>query len=123
MEVVLAVGIAGVMITAIAIAMKNISKLSFESKREAIISRIIHNELMTHATKPNIQEGQLPSKRIEEWEIEIITNIIPLTEVTNSDGALLDQLFKVEVQATWWEDGDYTTRIAETWRNANLYAQ
>lgn len=123
MEAVLAVGIAGIMITAIAIAMKNISRLSFESKREAIISRIIHNELMTHATKPRIQEGQLPSKRIEEWEIEIITNVIPLTEVTNSDGALLDQLFKVEVKATWWEDGDYTTRTAETWRNANLYAQ
>ena len=66
-------------------------------------------------------------KKLEEGrelrDIEIITNITPLTEVTNMDGALLDQLYKVEVAATWWEDSDYTTRKVETWRLANLYAQ
>jgi len=122
MEAVLAVGIAGVMITAIAVAMRDIARVNFESKREAVISRIIHNELMRATTKPNIQEGQLPTKRINEWEIDVITTITPLAEITNMDDALIDNLFKVEVSATWWEDGDYATRTAETWRHANLYA-
>ena len=123
LEVILAVGIAGIMITAISVAMKNISRLSFESKREAVISRIIYNELMVAGTKPNIQEGQLPAKRIDEWEIDIITEITALEDLTNQDGAILNNLFKIEVNASFWENGEYVTRTAETWRNSDIYAR
>jgi len=122
MEVVVAVGIAGIMITGIAVAMKNVTRLSFEAKREAIINRIIYNELTTVATRPRLSEGQLPSRRVEEWDIEIITNITPLTEVLNEDGQVLNNLMKIEVSASFWENSEYVTRTAETWRNTRLYA-
>ncbi len=123
LEVVLAVAIAGAMITGIAIAMQNISRLGFETKREAVISRIIHNELRRAMTTPSIAEGTLPTKLIDEWDIQIATTITPLTELTNRDGIILDRLFEVKVEASWWEDGGYVTRTAQTWRHANLYAR
>ncbi len=123
LEAVLAVGIAGIMITGVSLAMRNITRLGYQSKREAVVGRIIANELQLVSTKPRITEGQLPSKLIKEWEIEIISEVTELTDVTNQDGAILNRLFEIKVEASWWEDGGYVTRSAETWRHADLYAR
>ena len=122
LEIVLAVGICGITITSIAVAMQQITRLSADASREAAISRIIGNELFFTTTSPRLIEGQT-SKRVEEWDIEIETHITRLQEVTNQDNATVHNLYKIEVKAVWWEDNGYTERTAETWRYAPLYAQ
>jgi|GEM_PF-7027397 len=123
MEVLAASVLAGIVITGIAVAMKNITRLSADAKREALVSRLIYNELRTAATKPQITEGQLPPKLIESWDIELITEVIPLTEVTNVDGVILNNLFKIEVTAHFQQNNEQVTRTAETWRNSSFYAR
>ncbi len=121
-EAVLAIGLCGIMATAFVVAIQQITKLSFEAKRESALSRIVHNELIFAATKPQIQEGKVV-RQVEEWDVELETIISPVEGLVNEDGIELDNLLEVQVNAVWWADGDYKNRTAETWRHKNMYAR
>ena len=122
MEALLAVAICGIMTTGIALAIHEVAKLSFEAKRESAINRIIYNRLMFAATLPRVQEG-VTTTRVEEWDIEIETVTTPIEDLVNQDETVLNRLFKIEVKAIWWEDGEYQNQSVETWRHADLYAR
>lgn len=122
MEALLAVAICGIMTTGIVLSIAEVAKLSFQAKRESAITRIIYNELMFTTTIPAIQEGT-KTTQVEEWDIEIETNITLLEGLINKEGNNLDSLYKIEVKAIWWEDGEYANQSAETWRHLNLYVR
>ncbi len=122
MEAILAVAVCGAMGTGIVIAVQNIAKLSYEAKRESALSRIIYNRLMFEATNPSIEEGK-NSVRVDEWDVEIETEISPLEGLVNQDQAEITGLYKVEIKAVWWGGQDYEELSVVTWRNPILYSE
>ena len=122
MEALLAVAVCGSMATALVVSIQNITKLSFEAKRESALSRIIYNRVMFAATQPRIQEGR-SSTRVEEWDVEIETEITPITDLVTLEGQEITGLFRIVVKAVWWGDSDYESISTETWRNQYLYAR
>ena len=121
LEALLAVAVCGIMATGIVVAMKSVTRLSFEAKREAALTRIIYNKLMFETTKPRLQEG-FTSERVDEWDVDIETEISPIEDLVDQEGNVVAGLLKVNVRAVWWGDGDYESIDASTWRNPQMYA-
>ncbi len=122
MEAILTVALCGIMGTALVVSIQRIAKLSYEAKRESALSRIIHNELFFATTNPRLQEGQ-KSRHVEEWDVDLETIVTPLQDLLDQEGQPLTKLYKIEVKAVWWEDGEYVNHSAETWRHSDLYAR
>jgi len=70
---------------------------------------------------PRLQEG-FSSNRVDEWDVEIETEITPIEDLTDQEGNVVSGLLRINVRAVWWEDGDYESIDASTWRNPQLYA-
>ena len=61
------------------------------------------------------------TKSLEEMGVEIETIVEPLEELENEEGQLLQEMFRIEVKAVWWELNEWQELSAETWRYARLY--
>ena len=63
----------------------------------------------------------------ERDQLTVQTIITPLEDVIgedalkNEEGRLLQQMFHIEVRASWWENHEWQEMSAETWRYARLY--
>ena len=71
---------------------------------------------------PNLQEGK-ETVNLDEMGVEIETLIEPIEEMENQDGQVLSNMFRIQVSAYWWADGEYQSQSTETWRYARLYNQ
>ena len=41
----------------------------------------------------------------------------------NKDGQLLQEMYRIEIKARWFENGEWQERIVETWRYGQMYQQ
>jgi type II secretory pathway pseudopilin PulG len=124
MEVVLALGIFGMAATAFAIALQRTADAATMAQRRMQIGRILESSLTEALSMPNLEEGKTSVTLLEEIggaEVEVDTLIEPLLEMENQDGQLLQQMFRIEVSAHWYENGEWVEETAETWRYARLY--
>ena len=39
----------------------------------------------------------------------------------NEDGQILQEMYRIEVKARWFENGDWQDRTVETWRYGRMY--
>lgn len=122
LEAVLAVLICGVMATGIVLAVKRVANLAFVAKREASLQRIVHNHLMAELTRPRIIEGK-NSVQLDEWDIELETEITLKEDLQTQEGAVLNNIFDVTVRAVWWENNDWQKTEATSWRQRELYSR
>jgi hypothetical protein len=56
-----------------------------------------------------------------EEGLEIETTVELLPELENEDGQLLQEMYRIEVVARWFENGTGQEQSAETWRYSRLY--
>lgn len=122
LEAVLAVLICGVMATGIVLAVKRVANLAFVAKREASLQRIVHNHLMAELTRPRIIEGK-NSVQLDEWDIELETEITLKEDLQTQEGTVLNNIFDVTVRAVWWENNDWQKTEATSWRQRELYSR
>lgn len=124
MEVVLAIGIFSIAATGFAIALARTADAAALAQRRMKITRILDSALREAVSLPELEEGTTTIALREEIggaAVELDTNIEILDELENQDGQLLQQMFRIEVAANWYENGEWKNETAETWRYARLY--
>ena len=87
---------------------------------ESVLARLLDSELRRAMTVPTLEEGETRTP-LDELGAEVISIVEPMEEMENQDGRLLQQMFRIEVVATWWEDNEEQEISAETWRYGRLY--
>ena len=107
---------------ALATALSEIGRLANDTRREGRLARLMDSELRAAMSWPVLEEGETV-KAIEEFNADIKTIIEVLPEIENQDGQLLQQMYRIEVQATWREGNQTNEMFVETWRYAPLYRQ
>ena len=122
MEVIIAVALFAMVGTAMVVAINDIADLTFKLHRQQRLSRIIDSELRPAMSMPNLEEGK-ETVTLDELGVELETLIEPIEEMENQDGQLLSNMFRIQVSAYWWADGEYQNERSETWRYARLYRQ
>ena len=124
MEVVLAIGIFAIAATGFAVALARTSDAAALAQRRMQITRILDSALREALPLPTLEEGTTTVALREEIgaaPVEIDTTIEILSEMENQDGQLLQQMFRIEVAANWYQDGEWKQETAETWRYGRLY--
>lgn len=124
MEVVLAIGIFAIAATGFAVALARTADAAALAQRRMQITRILESSLREAVSLPVLEEGTTTVALQEEIGgagVEIDTTIEILSELENQDGQLLQQMFRIEVAANWFEDGEWKNETAETWRYGRLY--
>ena len=120
MEAVLALLLFAIVGTALMTALNEVGRMAFDARREAVLARLLDSELRRAMTVPTLEEGET-STSLEEMGAEILSIVEPMEEIENQDGRLLQQMYRIEVVATWWEDNEQQEMSVETWRYARLY--
>lgn len=124
MEVVLALGIFAIAATGFAVAIAKTSDAAQMSQRRMQISRILESSLDEALSLPVLEEGAETvslKEQIAGEAVEIDTKVELLDEMENMDGQLLQQMYRIEVTAHWYENGEWQEEMAETWRYGRLY--
>ena len=104
------------------VALSDIGDVAFRARREAQLARIVDSELRAAMSLPVLEEG-VTTRSLEELGVEIETRVEPMEEMESEEGQLLQQMFRIEVGAVWWEEDEWQEMKADTWRYARLYAQ
>jgi type II secretory pathway pseudopilin PulG len=124
MEVVLAIGIFSIAATGFAMALARTADAAALAQRRMKITRILDSALREAVSLPVLEEGVTTVSLREEIggaAVEIDTTIEILDQLENQDGQFLQQMFRIEVAANWYEDGSWKNETAETWRYGRLY--
>ena len=123
MEVILAVGIFGIAATSFAVALQRTADLAAATQRELTTTRLLQSALAEAMSYPVLEEG-VTSIKVEEMAdqgMSIDTTVELLPEMQNEDGQMLQEMYRIEVAARWFENGVPQEQIAETWRYSRLY--
>lgn len=122
LEVVLALLLFAIVGTSLSTALNSVGRIAGDARREMSLTRLIDSELRAAMSLPQLEEG-VTTKVLDEKGIEIETLIEPLEELENENGQILQQMFRIQVKAVWWENNDWQEVSAETWRYERLYQQ
>lgn len=122
LEVIISVGLFALVGTAMVVAINDIGDLAFKLHRQQRLSRIIDSELRRALSVPVLEEG-VETKTLDELGVEVETLVEPMEEMENQEGQLLSNMFRIQVSAYWWADGEYQNERSVTWRYARLYRQ
>lgn len=124
MEVVLAIGVFAIAATGFAVALARTSDAAALAQRRMKITRILDSALREAVSLPVLEEGVATVVLDEELggaSVEVDTTVEILDTLENQDGVLLQQMFRIEVAANWYENGVWNKEVAETWRYGRLY--
>jgi Tfp pilus assembly protein PilV len=126
MEVVLALGIFGIAVTGFTIAIARTAEVAAMAQRQSQINRLLESSLSEALATPNLEVGRttvVVEETIAGASVEIDTLVEELTELEAENGQLLDAMYRIEVSAHWFADGEWREEMAETWRYGRLYQQ
>lgn len=123
MEVVLAIGVFAIAATAFAVALHRTSDLASAAQRKLKMTRILESALSEAMSYPVLEEGttSVAVEEMSEQGLEIGTTVELLPEMENEDGQLLQEMYRIEVVARWFENAVRQEQSAETWRYSRLY--
>ena len=123
LEVLLAMGVFAIAVTGFVIALHRTADLASATQRQLRITRLMESALTKAMSQPVLEDGTT-SEAVAEManeQMEIETTIEPMEEIENEDGQLLQEMFRIEVAARWFENGLPQEEMAETWRYSRLY--
>lgn len=123
LEVLLALGVFGIAATGFAVALHKTADLASTAQRKLKMTRLLESALAEAMSYPVLEEGTT-SVEVDEMVdqgLEIETTIELLPEMENEDGQLLQEMYRIEVVARWFENGQSFEQTAETWRYSRLY--
>ena len=128
LEVLLALALFGIVGVSLLSALEKIGHLATEVRRESQMTRLLDSELRAAMSLPQLEEGAMEAKTLDERDqLTVQTFVTPLEDVVgealmqNEEGRLLQQMFHIEVRASWWENNQWREMSAATWRYARLY--
>ena len=124
LEVLLALGVFGMAATGFAVALHRTADLAATAQRKVKITRLLESSLAEAMSYPVLEEGTDDGKSIEEMseaDLKIYTTVELLPEIENEDGQLLQEMYRIQVTATWYDNNERMVQSAETCRYSRLY--
>ena len=123
LEVLLALGVFGIAATGFAVALHRTADLAASAQREVRITRLLESALAEAMSYPVLEEGttSVAVEEMSEYDMRMDTTIELLPEIENEDGQLLQEMYRIEVKAYWFENAVQQEQGAETWRYSRLY--
>lgn len=123
LEVLLALGVFSMAVTGFAVALHRTADLAMQAQRGVKITRLLESALAEAISYPVLEEGttSVPIEEMAEEGLEIETTIELLPEMENEEGQFLQEMYRIEVAARWFENGVRQEELAETWRYSRLY--
>lgn len=119
-EMVLALAVFGIAATGFAVALHRMADAASLAQSEMRITRILDSALDETLSLPVLEEGQTNTP-VGETGIELDTTIELLEELENEEGNLLREMYRIEISARWYDNGEWQERIVETWRYGRMY--
>jgi len=120
LEQILALMVFAIVGVALVTALNEVGRLASQVRKEAVLARLLDSELRTAMSMPTLEEFE-ETISLEEMGVDMTTIVSPMEEMENEEGRLLQQMWLVRVEATWWQDNEWQERSAETWRYGRLY--
>lgn len=123
LEVLLALGVFGIAATGFAVALHKTADLAATAQRKLKMTRLLESALAEAMSYPVLEEGttSVAVDEMSDQGLEIETTVELLEEMENEDGQLLQEMYRIEVVARWFENGRAREQLAETWRYSRLY--
>ena len=122
LEMVLALAVFGIAATGFTVALHRMSAAAELAQKELRITRLLDSALDETLSLPVLEEGETEVVIGEPGsEIEFLTTVELLDEMENEEGQLLQEMYRIEVLATWFENGQVQERLVETWRYGRMY--
>lgn len=120
LEMVLALAVFGIAATGYVVALHRMSNTASLAQNELRITRILDSALDEVISLPVLEEGTTNTS-VGETGIELDTTIELLTELENEDGELLQEMYRIEIVAKWFDNSEWQERTVETWRYGRMY--
>lgn len=120
LEMVLALAVFGIAATGFTVALHRMSAAASLVQSELRITRILDSALDETLSLPVLEEGETESE-VGETGIGLLTTIELMDEMENEDGQLLPEMYRIEIKARWFENGQWQDRSVETWRFGRMY--
>ncbi len=120
LEMVLALAIFSMATTGFVVALHQMSQAASLSQQETRVGRILESALSEAISAP-VLEPREDRYELGDTGVEIWTVVEPLEELQTEDGSVLQEMYRVEVTARWYENGVWEERSAETWRYGLMY--
>ena len=125
LEMVLALAVFGMAATGFTVALNRMAKVAALAQSEMKVTRFMESALDETLSLPVPEEGETESE-IETGGgtvITFLTTVELIEDLENEDGQFLQGMYRIEVRATWFENGQNQERKVETWRYGMLYQQ
>lgn len=123
LEALLAIGVFSIAVTGFAVALSRTADLAALAQREVAVVRLLESSLTEAMSYPDLAAGswvtEIPEMADAGMTVETIIEELP--EMTNEDGNILQNMFRISVVARWWENELEREEVAETWRYAQMY--
>jgi len=120
LEMVLALGVFGIAATGFAVALKRMAQAAQLAQSELRITRILDSALDETLSLPVLEEGETNTP-VGETGIELDTTISLLEDLETEEGQPLAEMFHIEINARWFENGEWQERAVDTWRYGRMY--
>lgn len=120
LEVLLALGVFSAAAVGFAVALHRMAATAEMAQREMRVTRILDSALYEALSLPAMEEG-VTTTTVVESGMEIDTKIEIVDDLENQDGALLQDMFRIEITANWFESGTWQSRSVETLRYGRMY--
>ncbi len=120
LEMVLALAVFGIAATGFVVALHRMAAVATLAQSELRITRILDSALDETLSLPVLVEGVTDST-VAEAGIELETTIEVLDKMENQDGQFLQEMYRIEVRARWFDNSNWQERAVETWRYGRLY--
>jgi predicted amino acid-binding ACT domain protein len=117
---VLALAVFGIAATGFVVALHRMAAVATLAQSELRITRILDSALDETLSLPVLVEG-VTSSTVAETGIELETTIEVLDKMENQDGQFLQEMYRIEVRARWFDNLAWQERAVETWRYGRLY--
>ena len=120
LEMVLALMVFGMAATGFVVALHRMSATASLAQSELRLTRILDSALDEILSLPVLEEGQTNST-VGETGIELDTTIELIEDLENEEGEILQEMYRIEIRARWFANGQWQERTVETWRYGRMY--
>jgi prepilin-type N-terminal cleavage/methylation domain-containing protein len=120
LEMVLALAVFGIAATGFVVALNRMANLATLAQSDLRITRILDSALDETLSLPTLEEG-VTNSTVAGTGIELDTTIELLDKLENQDGQILQEMYRIEIIARWFENSAWQERIVETWRYGRMY--
>ena len=120
LEMVLALAVFGIAATGFVVALHRMANLATLAQSDLRITRILDSALDETISLPTLEEGVTNSTDAGTG-IELDTTIELLDKLENQDGQILQEMYRIEIKARWFENSAWQERVVETWRYGRMY--